>query len=592
MKCLWQGLLTVGLALVCIGTRAAAAPPERGALGGTDKLRILVDKVLMADNDWVMTDDHVREIAAAGFNVVSPREGNEDPGEVRRIAGLAARHGIFHLPWMRGDRIAQGSVKMVWASGVEQELASPNSDELWTWLTDQILTYARISVECPALIGVFLDYENYSPNSGGNLYELSYDDKIMAEFAAAEHLELPALGFGQRYDWLVGKGLHDRFRAFQVNQWQQRCRQLRQAIDAVNPKFQFCIYPVPAPLFLTEAAWPVWATPAAPMIVADPSIYGRPGGLLTHAAALAANRQILRQNLAFARARQFPMMLAGGLDPAVPGADPEFCGRNAALSADETDGYWVFYEGPTYRTTHADYFRWFTRANQAIARNDASAFWQAPRETPDPADAGSLVKQTDKPQLGVFDTRDLMLQMLQQDSTFEVHALQGLSLGYLQQFDVVILQNYNVVQSADDPSSQALRAYVEQGGGLLLAHDTAWYMDSPFPEVASRGKPEHQVQAERHVVDADLRVAAPHPAVAGLPVGTRFRPEFNDHMIFAPGPAGITIVENTFADPVYVVGQAGKGRVAFVGQYQCYQGALQGTERQAFIGTLRWLAAR
>jgi hypothetical protein len=561
-------------------------------LGHTEKLRILVDKVLMADNNWVMTADHVREIAAAGFNVVSPREGNEDLAEVRRIAGLAAQQGIFHLPWMRGDMIARGPVKMVWASGVEQELASPNADELWAWLSDQILAYARISVECPALIGVFLDYENYSPNSGGNLYELSYDDRIMAEFAAAQHLELPPLAFDQRYNWLLSQGLHDQFRTFQVDQWQQRCRRLRQAIDAINPQFQFCIYPVPASLFISEAAWPGWATPAAPMIVADPSIYGRPGGLLTHAAALAANRQILRQNLALARARQFPMMLAGGLDPVVPGADPEFSGRNAALSACETDGYWVFYEGPTYHTTHPDYFRWFTRANQAIGRNQACAFWQEPRETPDPADAGGLVKQTAKPQLGVFDTRDLMQQMLRQEGTFEVHALQGLSLGYLRQFDVVILQNYNVAQGADDPTSQALRAYVEQGGGLLLAHDTAWYMDSPFPEVATRRRPEHQVQAERHVVNAELRVAAPHPAVTGLPVGARFTPEFNDHMVFAPGPAGTTVIENTFADPVYVLGQVGKGRVAFVGQYQCYQNPLEGAERQAFMGTLRWLSGR
>lgn len=93
----------------------------------------------MADNKWVMTEQHVKEIAAAGFNVVSPRLGNDDYREVRRIASLAQQQGIFHMPWMRGDMIAKGKVKMVWADGTEQELASPNSDELWDWMNSTIL---------------------------------------------------------------------------------------------------------------------------------------------------------------------------------------------------------------------------------------------------------------------------------------------------------------------------------------------------------------------------------------------------------------------------------------------------------------------
>ncbi|MCC7265182.1 MAG: hypothetical protein IT369_21965, partial [Candidatus Latescibacteria bacterium] len=590
MKRLWHGLLAAGLLVGLVSAIHAASPLDRSALGRTDKLRILVDKVLMADNNWVMTEEHVKEIAGAGFNVVSPREGNEDLAEVRKIAGLAEQYGMFHLPWMRGDMIARGPVKMVWASGVEQELASPNSDELWTWMTDQIIGYAQLSLQYPALMGVFLDYENYSPNSGGNLYELSYDNKIMGEFAAAKGVELPELPFDQRYDWLVNNKLHDQFAAFQINQWQERCRRLRQAVDAINPQFQFCVYPVPASLFLTEAAWPGWATQAAPLIVADPSIYGRPAGLMPHRQALAANSQILLKDLAFAKGKHFPMMFAGGLDPAVRGADPEFSGRNAAMSACQTDGYWVFYEGPAYHTTHQDYFRWFTRANQAITGGEARAFWQAPRQTPDTGDAASFAKQTNKPQLGVFDSRDLLLRMLQQEGTFEVHDLIGLALDYLKHFDVVLLQNYNVAQMRDEPSSLALRAYVEEGGGLLLAHDTAWFMDSPFPEIAIRGYPQYHVEAERHVVGSELKVVKEHPALDGLPVDAQFKPEFIDHMIFKPGPGGITVIENTFGDPVYVLGEVGKGRVAFVGQYHCYENMLEGPEKQAFLGVLKWLS--
>jgi hypothetical protein len=79
---LWLSLL----ALPALGQQNASPAAEQ-------KFRVLVDKVLMADNGWVMTEAHIEEIAAAGFNVVSPRRGNDDIDEVRRIAGLAQAHG-------------------------------------------------------------------------------------------------------------------------------------------------------------------------------------------------------------------------------------------------------------------------------------------------------------------------------------------------------------------------------------------------------------------------------------------------------------------------------------------------------------------
>lgn len=47
-----------------------------------------------------------------------------------------------------------------------------------------------------------------------------------------------------------------------------------------------------------------------------------------------------------------------------------------------TDGYWIFYEGPTYtKPDHADYWRWFTWANKAIAKGDFDVQHE-PRKTP------------------------------------------------------------------------------------------------------------------------------------------------------------------------------------------------------------------
>jgi hypothetical protein len=76
-----------------------------------------------------------------------------------------------------------------------------------------------------------------------------------------------------------------------------------------------------------------------------------------------------------------PFIYAGGIDPVVRGADPEFSGKNAVMISEVTDGYWIFYEGPTYtKQDHADYWKWFTWANGAIADGNFKAQYE-PRET-------------------------------------------------------------------------------------------------------------------------------------------------------------------------------------------------------------------
>jgi len=354
---------------------------KRAALGRQDKLRVLVDKVLSASNDWVMTEPFVDEIADAGFNVLVPRVGCDDMARVKRVADMARDRGIFYMAWMRGTLTATTGDKLVWANGADQDLYSPNADELWDWMTGLILGHARLSVENPAIVGSFLDFENYAKGSQGNCYALSYDDKILREFAAAKGIEIPDLEPEQRHPWLGEKGLLDDFRNFQIASWRQRCRTLREQIDAINPQFQLIVYPR-GPLFLEEAIYPEWATERAPLIFADHITYHRPGNA-PHAKALAINKHNLEQGIAHGRSKNVPLIYTSGIDPVYEDADPEFCGRNAAMIGHVSDGYWIFYEGPKYDQDHPDYFHWFTRANRAIAAGD-SAFWREPRETPDP----------------------------------------------------------------------------------------------------------------------------------------------------------------------------------------------------------------
>ena len=64
-----------------------------------------------------------------------------------------------------------------------------------------------------------------------------------------------------------------------------------------------------------------------------------------------------------------------------------------------TDGYWIFYEGPTYtQRDHADYWKWFSWANQAIADQRFEAQHE-PRETPEDWSLALFDREGDRPTL-------------------------------------------------------------------------------------------------------------------------------------------------------------------------------------------------
>lgn len=559
------------------------------------KLRILVDKVLMAGNDWVMTADHVRQIAGAGFNVVCPRRGNEDIDEVLRVAALAADNGIRHMPWIRGTLRVDSTdhrqeVRLTWPDGTVQDLYSPNSDTLWSRLQARVVEFARASLREPAVMGAFFDFENYAPGGHGDAYPLSYDGLIMRRYAEARDLELPPLPPAERRDWLMRERVHEDFAAFQVESWLRRCERLRAAVDAINPDFRFCVHPARGTLFISEAVWPVWGTQRAPLILADAVTYGRPYGLSPHGKALQINAERLSRRQSIARQAVDTLVYLGGINPLIGGADPEFSGKNAVMISEIADGYWVFYEGPVAgQPEHQAYWHWFTWANTAIEAGDSQVHAE-PRESPDVIGGEPIVQQTDKAQIGVFGLKPRIRELLRSAGDFEVHELGGISPQYLRQLDVVLLQNFNLELGSGHPWVRALREYAQQGGGLMLAHDTAWFMDSPVPEVAVRGYPVRQVEAVRHVVDRRLQTAVPHPALGRVGAGVSFQSEFRDHMIFIPGEQGTVIVRNHFGDAVYVLGEFGKGRVLFSGCYYGYSQPLEEPERSIFLACLRWLA--
>lgn len=583
-------LTPILLALLAVFAGACATRPvvTHPALAG-QPWRVLVDKVLMKDNGWVMTEDHLREIREAGFNVVSPRTGGEDMALVRQVATWAGQHDLYYLAWMRGSKTTKNGLQYVYPDGHACDIYSPNAEELWRWLTDTILAQAQVSVEVPAMVGAFLDFENYGQGKAGNCYGLSYDEKIIREFALHIEVAIPQLPPDQRRTWLEEHGLEKAFAKYQIASWRQQARELRRRVDEINPNFLLVVYPAPGTLFITEALYPEWGTKRAPLVLADACTYGRPSEFMGQADSLLVNQERLRQGVTYARRRGIPEVYLGGIDPVCAGADPEFCGKNAAMIATVSDGYWVFYEGPEYRQDHPEYFRWFRQANEQIA-NGLVTLHLEPRSSPENFGRTTVDRKTDKIQLGVYNGRKLLQQDLASTGLYEIHKLEGMSLEYLRQLNAVILQNYNVPLPADHPIARNLRAYVEGGGGVLFGHDTAWFMESVFPEIASRAIPNHAVEAERHVVDQELTISGAHPALPDLAPGTTFRTEFRDHMIFQPGPQGTVLATNRFGDPVYVVGTVGQGRVVYAGCYYGYQNALSGPERTLVLDLVKWLS--
>jgi hypothetical protein len=391
---MWSAAVALTSATLLCGQPAEAPlTPEawqqlRQSLGSKQNpYRILVDKVLMLSNGWVMTPEHVAEIKATGFNAVVPRIGADDNARVERVARMAAEQGMFYLPWIRGTREEKGdpSLRATDARGRHGNLASPNADALWNYWEDRILFYAKLAAEVPSVLGVFLDFENYDTVKigGGMCYTLSYDEPVLRRFCEAAGLTLPTPLPEDRAEWLEQQGQTQAFRDFQVNGWRSRARALRQAVDAVAPHFQFVVYPASQSMFIKEVVWREWHTPQAPLIMAEVETYWRRDYDLDKA--LTRLQKVMQDTRTSLDEVDPTIRYMAGLDPVVRGANPEFEGKSAVLGAEFGHGYWVFYEGPKYDEDHPEYFAWYRRANEAIARQDYS-LWRQPAETPNPLD--------------------------------------------------------------------------------------------------------------------------------------------------------------------------------------------------------------
>jgi hypothetical protein len=608
--------------MLAIGSVCLTSTASHGDPG---KLRILVDKVLSSAGQPLLTAGQLQEIADAGFNVVSPRWGGTSSGNVFNQAILVQGSDLEYMPWIRATTpTSDNNRKMVWADGTLESFLHPNDSGLWNNIEALLVDHANTSQSFSSMLGTFLDFENYAPDGRSEHgYQLSYDMTIMNAFAADQSITLPALLPAERYPWLVTNGHHDAFAAFQINSWRQRMAAVRQQIDAINPNYRLCIYPAPGSLFMFEAVLPEWSTPAAPIMLADASSFFRPMLYFKEFVSVDQNRQRMLEHIALVQQTGLPFSYLGGLDPIGDLNNPEFYGKSADMLASAADGYWVFYEGPTYgQADHEAMFDWFTQANASIT-SGAFSLQHVPRQADEILGPASVDDSPGNPNpLLVHEglTISMHENELGASGLYEVDWMESLRPEYLAGVDILLLQANKRFRPMTPYMAYSLRDYVHQGGRLFLTHlgwskagcapafhqhelgqprtsvhDDASYLASLFPEVATWALPSQGGQGH-HVVDTSvLEVSAAHPIAAGLSVGSTFNTTSPDHMVLSPSGSAETVIVNTHGDPVIVAGEFGRGKIVYSGCYYGYTSpyhnsdTLSGNERSVFYAALNWL---
>ena len=181
-----------------------------------------------------------------------------------------------------------------------------------------------------------------------------------------------------------------------------------------------------------------------------------------------------------------------------------------------------------------------------------------------------------------------ILAALSEDASLAVYHLRHFSPAALDATEVLVIpQPYNR-WTVNRLTRDRLRAWVREGGALLVTHDMAGMRGAlpVVPEVCRRGT--------GYPRSVQWRTVADHPAVAGVPGGLQPH-SYYDHVTLEPGPDGRVLAEDDEGRPVLVVGSFGEGKYAALGLVpglgpDDQDVPVEGTERQLVEALVRWLA--
>jgi hypothetical protein len=535
------------------------------------KMRLLVDKVFSRGAPEMSRNDF-SALKKAGFNVVCDRKFGENPQQIIKYLKICRLLGLDYVPWLRGTlEINRPEGQLVYENGARLPVAAPLSPELWNYLRRNAINYAKISRQHSNLIGIFLDFEMYCQPMYTHAYPISYDDDSWKKFFSQKGLEIPQTKLKTRKKYLESQKQYNAYREYYISRFRQKCKELRADIDKINPKFQFIIYG--GDLLVSNEFIPAMHTKKAPVVYAMANTYGPPCPLLPEA----DNIQMVKELLQEARKEKGKdVKILAGLDPAVRGCTPEYAAKMSVIASETVDGYWVFYEGFDNKSSrHRRHIEEFTRGNEAIKNKNYSYAREPFKKTA--VEKSFFKKRSNLPQVGIYGGTKYLHKTL--SGSYETHELKNLTMDYIKNFDILFLQNLNVLTPGNSKLKRILRKYVADGGNILLAHDSGWYMHNLFPEIARRRYPVKSVSAIRHVMDTKMVTAE----------GKSYNSEFPDHVIFYSTPNGKCLVKNKFGEEVIIIGSYKKGKVAFCGNYFAHKSELAGTEKNILSGVMKYL---
>jgi hypothetical protein len=158
----------------------------------------------------------------------------------------------------------------------------------------------------------------------------------------------------------------------------------------------------------------------------------------------------------------------------------------------------------------------------------------------------------------------VLFKVFGEAADFRAWPLEGNTGDYLRQFDVVLIQDLEAPEQARPELHRLLREYVEQGGGLLLVHETLSGLGSPFPDITPgiARPPAGAPLFDGFVEDATMVVAG--DGLQGFERGERFPVHWAPHPLLEPGPRGRVILRDSLGFATAIIGEHGRGRVAFV----------------------------